>query len=118
MEKMNGELIRNTRLEKRISLSELAQLANVSKTYLSSLERNIQKNPSLDIVNKIAAVLEINPMLLINNLKFSESEPIEETTSHSPIESFFHLKKYIEELDTEQLENLMDFIEFTLWKRK
>ena len=115
---MNGELIRNTRLEKRLSLSELAQHANVSKTYLSSLERNIQKNPSLDIVNKIADVLEINPMLLINNLKVNENESIEKTTNHHPIESFFHIKKYIEELETEQLENLRDFIEFTLWKRR
>jgi XRE family transcriptional regulator, master regulator for biofilm formation len=114
--KMNGEYIRNRRIEKRLSLSELAQLANVSKTYLSSLERNIQKNPSLDIVKKIADVLEIDPMLLINNIKNNENESIKENT-HTPIESVFHLKKHIEELDTKQLENLRDFIDFTLWKK-
>jgi XRE family transcriptional regulator, master regulator for biofilm formation len=115
--KMNGEYIRNRRKEKKLSLSELAQLANVSKTYLSSLERNIQKNPSLDIVEKIAGVLEIDTTLLINNLKNKENESITEST-HNLIESYFELKKYIEGLDTFQLEKLKDFIEFTLWKRK
>jgi len=114
---MNGEYIRNRRKEKKLSLSELAQLANVSKTYLSSLERNIQKNPSLDIVEKIAGVLEIDTTLLINNLKNRENESNTERT-HNLVESYFHLIKYIEELDTIQLEKLKDFIEFTLWKRK
>jgi XRE family transcriptional regulator of biofilm formation len=117
MGKMIGEHIRNRRLEKRLSLSELAQTANVSKTYLSTLERNIQKNPSLDIVKKIADVLEINPTLLINGLDEEEKQSIEENT-YPTIESIFHFKKYIEELDTRQLENLREFIDFTLWKRR
>jgi XRE family transcriptional regulator, master regulator for biofilm formation len=115
---MNGEYIRNRRLEKKLSLSELAHLANVSKTYLSSLERNIQKNPSLDIVEKIAGVLEMDTTLLINNLKNKEKDESITESTHNLIESYFQLKKYIEELDTIQLEKLKDFIEFTLWKRK
>jgi energy-converting hydrogenase A subunit M len=54
---------------------------------LSSLERIIQKG--LDIVEKIAGVLEIDITLLINNLKNKEDDSITEST-HNILESYFN----------------------------
>lgn len=42
-----------------MSLSELAEKAGVAKSYLSSLERNLQTNPSIQFLEKIASVLNI-----------------------------------------------------------
>ena len=56
---MIGPRIKKYRLQKKMSLSELAQRADIAKSYLSSIERNLQKNPSIQFLEKIAAVLGI-----------------------------------------------------------
>ncbi len=40
---MIGERIKRLRLQKGISLTELAEKAGVAKSYISSIERNLQK---------------------------------------------------------------------------
>ncbi|MBY7144124.1 helix-turn-helix domain-containing protein [Virgibacillus sp. NKC19-3] len=57
---MIGEKIKHLRQEKKMSLSELAERANVAKSYLSSIERNIQRNPSIQFIEKISAVLDVS----------------------------------------------------------
>jgi XRE family transcriptional regulator, master regulator for biofilm formation len=54
-----GERVKKYRQERKMSLSELAEQAGVAKSYLSSLERNLQKNPSIQFLEKIASVLNI-----------------------------------------------------------
>lgn len=54
-----GERVKKLRQEKKMSLSVLAEQAGVAKSYLSSLERNLQTNPSIQFLEKIAAVLNI-----------------------------------------------------------
>lgn len=56
---MIGDRVKKLRLEKRMSLSELAEQAGVAKSYLSSLERNLQRNPSIQFLEKIASVLNV-----------------------------------------------------------
>ncbi|MGG3467805.1 DNA-binding anti-repressor SinI [Neobacillus pocheonensis] len=56
---MIGDRVKKFRLEKKMSLSELAEQAGVAKSYLSSLERNLQKNPSIQFLEKIASVLNL-----------------------------------------------------------
>lgn len=63
---MIGDRVKKFRLEKKLSLSELAEQAGVAKSYLSSLERNLQKNPSIQFLEKIAAVLNIQVEHLIH----------------------------------------------------
>ncbi|MBN3553971.1 helix-turn-helix domain-containing protein [Fictibacillus nanhaiensis] len=53
-----GLTIKRHRLKKRMSLSKLATLADVSKSYLSSIE-NYETNPSAHMVQKIATALEV-----------------------------------------------------------
>lgn len=65
---MIGKRIQHYRKQKRISLTELANRAGVAKSYLSSIERNIQKNPSIEFLNKIAAVLGVEVEVLIHDV--------------------------------------------------
>ncbi|MTE25249.1 helix-turn-helix domain-containing protein, partial [Microbacterium sp. ZXX196] len=51
--------VKKLRQEKKMSLSELADQAGVAKSYLSSLERNLQTNPSIQFLEKIAGVLNV-----------------------------------------------------------
>lgn len=57
---MIGERVKQLRLEKKMSLSELAEKAGVAKSYLSSIERNLQNNPSIQFLEKIAKVLNVS----------------------------------------------------------
>lgn len=56
---MIGDRVKKLRLERKLSLSELALKAGVAKSYLSSLERNLQTNPSIQFLEKIATVLGV-----------------------------------------------------------
>ncbi|WJH32321.1 helix-turn-helix domain-containing protein [Paenibacillus aurantius] len=56
---MIGKRVQQLRKEKGMSLTELAERAGVAKSYISSLERDIQKNPSIQFLEKIAAVLKV-----------------------------------------------------------
>ena len=56
---MIGERIKKLRKQKRYSITELAELANVSKSYLSYIERDLNKNPSIHFLMKIANSLEV-----------------------------------------------------------
>ncbi len=56
---MIGDRVKRIRKEKKMSMTELAEKAGVAKSYLSSLERNIQVNPSVQFLEKIASVLNI-----------------------------------------------------------
>jgi len=63
---MIGKRIQSIRKEKGLSLSDLASKAGVAKSYLSSIERDIQSNPSVQFLEKVAAVLDISVQTLLN----------------------------------------------------
>ena len=48
---------RQLRKEKGLSLNKLAEMATVSKAYLSQLENNLSKQPSAEVLLKIASAL-------------------------------------------------------------
>jgi len=50
--------IKAIREEKGMTLEKLAGLAGVSAGYLCHLERGSRKNPSIEVMNKIADALE------------------------------------------------------------
>ncbi|TDQ42067.1 helix-turn-helix domain-containing protein [Aureibacillus halotolerans] len=57
---MIGAEIKRLRLLRNLSLSELASRATVAKSYLSSIERGLQQNPSLDVLTKLASELNVH----------------------------------------------------------
>ncbi|WP_373893395.1 helix-turn-helix domain-containing protein [Virgibacillus natechei] len=72
---MIGEKIKHLRQEKKMSLSELAERASVAKSYLSSIERNLQTNPSIQFIEKISTVLgvSVNDLIQEDNSEKTES---------------------------------------------
>jgi XRE family transcriptional regulator of biofilm formation len=57
---MIGKRVQQLRLAKGYSLTELAERAGVAKSYLSSIERDLQSNPSIQFLEKVGAVLGIS----------------------------------------------------------
>lgn len=64
---MIGQRIKTYRLQRKLSLSELAERAGVAKSYLSSIERNLQSNPSIQFLEKISAVLGVSVNTLLHD---------------------------------------------------
>ncbi|WP_235822139.1 helix-turn-helix domain-containing protein [Gottfriedia luciferensis] len=55
-----GKNIQEIRMKKGLTLSELAEQANISKSYLSNIERELNDNPSIQVVEKISKVLGVD----------------------------------------------------------
>ena len=102
---MIGDRVKKLRLEKKMSLSELAEQAGVAKSYLSSLERNLQRNPSIQFLEKISAVLNV------------------------PVDQLIHEQMNKDDLDSDWMklvkeamnsgvskEQFRDFLEFNKWR--
>jgi Predicted transcriptional regulators len=66
-----GARIKAIRMQRRMSLSELAEAAGVAKSYLSNVERGIQNNPSIQFIEKMAATLRVPVHVLL----FGEADP-------------------------------------------
>jgi len=64
---MDGKKIRDLRLKRGLSLTELSRLSGVSKSYLSFIERGKQTNPSLEVIEKISKALKIDLQTLITS---------------------------------------------------
>lgn len=71
---MIGDRIKNLRIERKLSLTELAERAGVAKSYLSSIERNLQTNPSIQFLEKISNVLNVPVDYLLHETKEDETE--------------------------------------------
>ncbi|MFD0679481.1 MULTISPECIES: helix-turn-helix domain-containing protein [unclassified Paenibacillus] len=74
---MIGKRVKQLRLAKGLTLTDLAQKAGVAKSYLSSIERDIQSNPSIQFLEKICAVLDVPIESFLQNKPVSQSEPTE-----------------------------------------
>jgi transcriptional regulator with XRE-family HTH domain len=55
-----GELLRLKRLEKRQSLSDIADKVGVSINYISEIEKGNKTNPSDDIIVRLAEIFNLN----------------------------------------------------------
>ncbi|WP_190284701.1 helix-turn-helix domain-containing protein [Bacillus sp. S3] len=69
---MDGSKLKRLRKKKAYSLSKLSKLTGISKSYLSLIERGIQKNPSLDILEKLAATFGVEVEDLVKDKKNEE----------------------------------------------
>jgi transcriptional regulator with XRE-family HTH domain len=56
---MVGPIVRQLRQERNLSQESLAGAARVSSGYLSKLERGVYKQPSYEVLNRIAGALQI-----------------------------------------------------------
>ncbi|MCY9140986.1 helix-turn-helix domain-containing protein [Peribacillus frigoritolerans] len=63
---MIGYRVKSLREERKMSISELSVKSGVAKSYISSLERNLQTNPTILVLEKIARILCVKVDALLN----------------------------------------------------
>ena len=71
-----GEKIRALRQGKKLSLEQLAELTESSKSYIWELENKDAPRPSAEKIGKIAAVLGVTAEFLLNETKRTPDEAI------------------------------------------
>ncbi len=71
---MIGKRVKQLRTERGLSLTELAEKAGVAKSYLSTIERDIQSNPSIHFLEKISEVLHVPIETFLHTPKVTSSE--------------------------------------------
>jgi transcriptional regulator with XRE-family HTH domain len=55
-----GKLIRHLRESKNMSLDNLAAITTLSKAYLSRLENEERRNPTIFVINKLTSALDLD----------------------------------------------------------
>lgn len=110
---MIGERIKSLREKKGYSITKLADLAGVSKSYLSYIERNMQNNPSLQVMAKIAAPLDSNIEYLLGEEhlpKLNHDEILDEEWRSI-------IKNAVDEgMSKGDFQTLKDLIRSNMWK--
>jgi len=110
---MIGKRIKQQRNKMGYSISELAKRAGVSKSYLSYIERDLQNNPSLQFLSKIAVTLDTTLEYLLGeeNVKRNEVLPLDD-------EWQVLLTKAIDEgMSKDEFREFREFIRFKNWKQ-
>ena len=62
-----GKKLREARLSRNLSQEALGDLAGIHRTYIGSVERG-ERNPSLEIICRLASVLMVQPSELMPEL--------------------------------------------------
>ena len=102
---MFGKRLKELREIRGLSLSELAAQSGVANSYISNMERDKMTNPSLEVMTKIASVLDITPQLLISQDKDVNKE-----------QSVLERLALAEGINQEQLKEYKELIEFIKWR--
>lgn len=93
-----------------MSISELAEKAGVAKSYLSSIERNLQSNPSIQFIEKISTVLGVS----VNDIIKAEDKNIETDELDSE-----WMQIVIEAMQSGiSKEQFKEYLEFNKWRQK
>jgi XRE family transcriptional regulator of biofilm formation len=98
---MVGELVKNYRVKRGLSLSKLAERAGVDKSYLHSIERNVDPIPSIQFLEKIAPILGIAIDTLLAECSDQTFDPVWNDIVTKVLERGLTTEEYI------------DFLEFT-----
>ena len=96
-----GDKIRAQRKQKKLSLEQLAELTESSKSYIWELENKDDPKPSADKIGKIAAVLEVTTEFLLSE---STASPGDEVID----EAFFRKYKTMSEPDKKKIRKILD----------
>lgn len=105
-----GAKIRSLRKRKGLTLTQLSELAGVAKSYLSSIERGIQNNPSIQFLEKVSFILDVSVEQFW--------QPVQEKEVRPP-----KLDREWQELIREAMRSgltkkqFREYMEFTKWKK-
>lgn len=109
---MIGKNIAEIRKRRGFTLSQLAERANISKSYLSNIERDLNRNPSLHIIEKISGVLNVDIVTLLN----SEDEEIAFLLEKEWIDFITELKE--SGIKKDQIQHYKLLIDFINWQNR
>lgn len=115
---MIGVRIKNLREQKNFSITELAELANVSKSYLSNIERDLNKNPSIQFLMKVTRPLGVSIEYLLTGI---DQEEIQLDNNEKEILDT-ELKIIIENavkdgIDKDDFKEYINYIKFKIWEK-
>jgi XRE family transcriptional regulator, master regulator for biofilm formation len=111
---MIGSKIKEMRQKRGYSLSELAKQADVSKSYLSQIERGLQSNPSLQFLHKISVPLGTNIDYFIGENRAQKEVHIELDDEWKVL-----IKKALENgLKKEDFREYLNYIKFQTWVKE
>ncbi|MDQ0300765.1 XRE family transcriptional regulator of biofilm formation [Salibacterium salarium] len=112
---MIGQKIKLYRRKKGLSLSELSTKSNISKSYLSYIERDVKQNPSIDVLKKIAAVMEISVEELIEDSLpglYQEEQLLDD-------EWILLIQQAIREgVSKQQFKDFQEYVKYENWTRR
>lgn len=110
---MIGKNIYEIRKKRGLTLTELAERASISKSYLSNIERSLNQNPSIHLVKRIASVLDVDLKILLKTETSLDDSPL-------PDNEWLNLAKQLKEsgVDKEQLQEYKTLIEFIKWQNQ
>ncbi len=104
---MIGERIRRIRRAQGLSMTEVAKRAGFAKSYVSSIERSNQRNPSIHFIEQVAKALGVS----VNELLHGE----EEKQNQGLDEEWTKLVQEAVELGLTK-KQFREFMEFTSWR--
>ena len=96
-----GDKLRALRQQKKLSLEQLAELTDSSKSYIWELENKDAPNPSADKVSKLAAVLDVTTEFLLSHTTASPDVEVVD-------EAFFRKYKAMPESTKKQIRKILD----------
>lgn len=106
---MIGVKLKYLRMEKGYSITQLAKKADISKSYLSYLEKNPETNPSLQVLTKIAAALDTSPNYFMGDTGSKACKPDSQEWINLLKDG---LEEGITKEDLEEVQRYMAFIKF------
>ncbi|MBS4179147.1 helix-turn-helix domain-containing protein [Lederbergia citrea] len=111
---MIGKNIYEIRKRRGLTLTELADRAGIAKSYLSNIERNVNKNPSINVVEKIAMVLDVDlkTLIMTENSKETKIQRLDEEWM-----DFVHELKD-SGIEKNQIDEYKTLLEFIKWQKK
>jgi XRE family transcriptional regulator, master regulator for biofilm formation len=111
---MIGKEIKKIRQNKGYSISKLAKMADVSKSYLSQIEKGKQTNPSLQLLKKISISLETSLESLLEDNKQNTNVDLELDEEWIAL-----LTDAINEgMEKEDFQDCLSFIQYKRWLKK
>lgn len=101
MPSLLGDKIRVLRKQKTLSLEQLADLTDSSKSYIWELENKDDPKPSAEKISKIAAALDVTPEFLLTESAATPDEAVLD-------EAFFRKYKNMSEPDKKRIRKILD----------
>ena len=103
-----GQKIRQLREEKELSLNKLAEKAGISKAYLSQLENDLSKQPSAEILRKIASAFSMTIADLLDQPVRVFAEDFEDEDIPAVLREFINKRGEALDIQREDVRTLMN----------